>query len=467
MKKIALRVLALLAVVGASVGGWFIYQAATRPPELTYRTVKVERGRIVARITATGTLSAHVTVQVGSQVSGRLAQIFVDYNSPVKKGQVIAKIDPQLFEAAVAQARANAYAAQGNLAKAKAQALDAERKEARAKSLHAEGILSKADLDTAETDVAVARAQIEAAKGAVEQARAAQHQADINLAYTTIVSPIDGIVISRTVDVGQTVAASLQAPTLFTIAEDLRQMQVDTNIAEGDVGKIRPDMTATFVVDAYPNQRFKGTIRQIRNAAQTVQNVVTYDAVIDVDNAGLELKPGMTANVTVVYAQKDEVLKVPNAALRFRPPPALAGSASATVARRDQAMSGPQDAPAGPEEPRRKRGARAWGSATPVAASGSGAPPAASGSAPPALPQGEPPRAREGSSDRKSVWVLRGPKPEQVQVRTGLTDGTVTELVEGELVEGDALVTEAMSGDEPVPASTSKAGGSGPPRMRL
>src|SRR5215469_11846852 len=288
-----------------------------------FDTAAVQRGRLIARVTATGTLSALVTVQVGSQVSGRIAQINVDFNSPVKKGDLIAKIDPQLFDAAVEQAKANYLEAKGNLGKSKVQAVDAERQRIRSKTLLQKELISQADYDTTETNKLAADAQVEVSAGAVEQAKAALHQAQVNLAYTSIISPIDGTVISRNVDVGQTVAASLHAPTLFTIAENLKKMQVDTNVAEADVGRLEPGMIATFTVDAYPSERFQGRIRQIRNAPQTVQNVVTYDAVIDVDNSDLKLKPGMTTNVTVIVAEKDDVLKVPNAALHFTAPPEM------------------------------------------------------------------------------------------------------------------------------------------------
>lgn len=444
MKQRLLRMLLIAAVVGAAAfGGWYFF-LRSRAPEFTYRTVPVERGRVVARVTATGTLSAYVTVLVGSQVSGRVSQINVDFNSPVKKGQLIAKIDPQIFEASLAQSRANLFAAQGNLTKARAQSMDAERQLARSRSLKAEGIVAQVDLDAAETTEAVAKAQIEAAKGAMEQARAAVQQAEINLAYTNIASPIDGVVISRSVDVGQTVAASLQAPTLFTIAQDLRKMQVDTNIAEGDVGKLHPDMAATFLVDAYPNERFKGTIRQIRNAPQTVQNVVTYDAVIDVDNTDLKLKPGMTANVTLIYAEREGVITVPNTALRFRAPPALAGSA--------ESGTGPGRGSG------RRREAEAPPSSAPPPGSGAPAPTGqTSAAARRGGPRGEP------SLDRRSIWVLRGAKPERVPVRTGLTDGTVTEILEGDIKEGDAAVVEATSGDE----ATKKPADGSPPRLRL
>jgi len=374
----------LLGGIGVAVG-YGRLQSNKKATPLRYETVQVDSGRIVAKVTATGTLSALVTVQVGSQVSGRIQQIFVDYNTPVKKGQLIAKIDPQLFEAAVEQARANLMAAQGNLAKAQAQAVDAERQYRRTRALSERQLIAQAEVDTAQTNAAVANAQIEAAKGSVAQAQAALHQAQVNLAYTNITSPTNGVVISRSVDVGQTVAASLQAPILFLIAEDLAKMQVNTSVAEADVGKLKAGMKATFTVDAYPSERFTGLVRQIRNSPQVVQNVVTYDAVIDVENAELKLKPGMTANVTFIYAEKEEALRAPNAALRFRPPPEL--------------LKG--------------------------------------------LPQRVAGQSSEGSApDRRTVWLLRGETPEAVSLKLGISDGSVTEVVEGEVRVGDRLITD-------------------------
>lgn len=414
----------LLVVVAALVGsgGWWGYRAWKKPPAVKYETATVDRGAVVAKVTATGTLSALVTVQVGSQVSGRIQQLFVDYNSPVEAGQVIAKIDPQLFEAAAAQARANHAAALANRTKAEVQARDAERQYQRTKALAERKLIAPAELDTAATSSEAAKAGVAAAAGAVAQAEAALHQADVNLAYTTIVSPIHGIVISRSVDVGQTVAASLQAPTLFVIAEDLRKMQVDTSVSEADIGKLSAGMAASFAVDAYPSERFQGTVRQIRNAAQTVQNVVTYDAVLDVDNAELKLRPGMTANVTFVYAEKQDVLRVPNAALRFRPP------ASFGVEKKPGAGKAGAAAPDGGGRARRGEGG----------GSGAGAPPA------------------------RTVWRLDNGQPVAVPVTTGLTDGSLTEVVEGALNAGDVLVTDASS---PAGASTSGGGarrGGGP-----
>ncbi|MBE2253345.1 MAG: efflux RND transporter periplasmic adaptor subunit [Myxococcus sp.] len=289
------------------------------PAGAQYSTTRVDKGPVIGRVTTTGTVSALVTVQVGAQVSGRIQTLNADFNSKVTKGQVLAKLDPALFEAQAQMAHANERAALAGLTRTQAQEKDAQRKLARARQLSDQKLVPLADLEAAQSELEVAQANIQAAEGAVAQARAARQQAQVNLAYTTITSPIDGTVISRAVDVGQTVAASLAAPTLFTIAENLSKMQVDTNVAEADVGKLSDGMEATFSVDAFPNRAFKGRVRQIRYSPQVVQNVVTYDAVIDVANDELLLRPGMTANVAFIYARADDALRVPNAALRFRP----------------------------------------------------------------------------------------------------------------------------------------------------
>lgn len=420
----ALSTLGALAVVGGVVFAGFRYARSQRPPDLRFETTLATHGDVVAKVTATGTLSALVTVQVGTQVSGRISQLFVDYNSVVKKGQVLAKIDPQIFQASVAQASASYLVAKGNLSKARVQAADAERQYKRAKELAERQLIAQADLDTAQATRDIANATIEASLGSLEQARASLNQAQINLAYTTVISPIDGIVISRSVDVGQTVAASLSAPTLFLIAQDLTKMQVDTSVAEADVGKMNPGMSTTFTVDAYPQEHFKGTIRQIRNAPQNVQNVVTYDAVIDVANPDLKLKPGMTANATVVFAERTGVLVVPNAALRFKPPveltdklDALAGS-PASGAPSGSAAPDPSALPMASGAPRAAGGGRRNGGAGHRGGAG-------------------------GPTDRRTVWVLRGELPSPVRVKIGLSDGTLTEIVEGDVKDGEAIVTDA------------------------
>jgi HlyD family secretion protein len=406
-KRLRYALIAAVVVLAAAVGVWRT-RSGTKPTT-QMETARLERGRIVAKVTASGTLSAIVTVQVGSQVSGRIAELHADFNSQVKKGQLIAKIDPQLFQATVEQQRANLVAAQGNLAKARAQSVDARRQADRALALAAKKLIAQADADTAVSNAEALVAGVQAAEGQVAQTQAALNSALVNLAYTDIRSPTNGVVISRNVDVGQTVAASLQAPTLFVIAEDLAKMQVDTSVAEADVGRLSAGMGATFTVDAYPSQAFKGKVRQVRNAPQTVQNVVTYDAVIDVDNPDLKLKPGMTANVTFIYAEKDDVLKVPNAALRFKPPPGLVGDGGAAG----------------------RAGARAEGTAA-RPEGGAGA------------PGGRPAARGPESLDRRTVWVLKAGQVSPVRVRTGISDGSFTEVVEGEVEAGAEVVTDAV-----------------------
>lgn len=376
-----------IAVALLTIGGItaLIVRRARAKPQVQYDTAAVDRGTIAAKVTATGSLSALLTVQVGSQVSGRVQQLFVDYNSPVKKGQTIAKLDPLLFNAAVEQAHANYLSLQGGLNKDQAQENNTKLIFDRTKALVEQKVMAQSDLDTASANYQAAKAQVEADQSNLESARAMLNQAEVNLGYTTIVSPIDGIVISRNVDVGQTVAASFQAPTLFVIAQDLRHMQVDTNVGEADVGRLTTGMPATFTVDAYPRRPFTGGLRQIRNAAQTIQNVVTYDAVIDVDNPSLLLKPGMTANVTFVAAQKDDVVRLRNAALRFQPDAALLARIGMKSPLSDSADQTP---------------------------------------------------------GHRTVWALRNGRPMPVAISTGISDGTWTELLTGNIQPGDALITD-------------------------
>src|SRR6266545_2978622 len=399
--------IAAVVFVGGAAGIWTWRQKANRDKAPKYETVAVERGDIVAKVTATGTLSALVTVQVGTQVSGRIKEIMVDFNSPVKKGQVIARLEPALFQAAVESARANNLAVTGTIAKLEAQAENARLQHERAQALFDRKAIAQADLDTARATQKAAEGELAASRGNLAQTKASLHQAEVNLGYATIISPTTGVVISRSVDVGQTVAASLQAPTLFLIAEDLTKMQVDTSVAEADIGKLKSGMDASFTVDAFPSKVFKGVVRQIRNAPQTQQNVVTYDAVIDVANNGLELRPGMTSYVSLFDDHREGVLRVANAALRFQPPPNLAKAAGGGGGGAQAATKG-------------KRGG----------GGGIG-------------------RSAE-TRDRRTVWVLRGtsPTPAPVKLKIGVTDGTNTEIETSELAEGDRLVTDADTGGE-------------------
>src|SRR6266704_5252485 len=352
-----------------------------------YQSTAVSRGAITQAVTATGTLNPVVNVQVGSQVSGNIAKLFVDFNSQVKAGQVVAQIDAALFQATVTQA-------EGDLASAQA-ALELARVNAkRTQELFARKTSSQADLDQALANLHQAEANIKIKQGALDKAKA-------DLEHCTITSPIDGVVISRNVDVGQTVAASLQAPVIFQIANDLTKMQIDSNVAEADVGVIQVGQDVDFTVDAFPMRIFHGKVVQVRNAPITVQNVVTYDTLIGVSNPDLKLKPGMTANVSIIVAHKDNVLQIKNAALRYRP-------AEATPAE--------------------------LGSRSPAPAGGRGGP------------------RREQRTSGRTVYLLSGGQPKPVQIKTGISDGVVTEVVEG-LKDGDRVVTAEMAAKSQ-PAST-------------
>jgi HlyD family secretion protein len=329
MKRAVIGLLIVLAV-GAGAGAYYIRRSA---PEMQVNTAPITRGDIVDTVGASGTLQAVTTVQVGSQVSGNISFLGADFNSIVKKDQVIARLDPSLFDAQLQQARANLQQARANLSKAqsdlersKVMLTDAQQKYTRSKELAARSLVPQSDLDAAKIAVdsaaatlASAEATVTQSQAAVSQSQASVNQNQVNLDHTVIEAPIDGIIIQRSVDVGQTVAASMQAPTLFIIAADLTKMQVNANIDEADVGRIRPGQHVTFKVDAYPTETFEGTVSQIRLQPVVVQNVTTYGTVIDVPNQQLKLKPGMTANVKVEIAKRSDVLRVPNAALRFRP----------------------------------------------------------------------------------------------------------------------------------------------------
>lgn len=421
--KLLKRILTWVVVLCVLGGGTYAalqYRKQTAVAEPKFRTVKIDKGNIAAKVTATGTLSARVTVQVGAQVSGRLLDIFVDFNSQVKKGQVIAKLDPLLFQAALARARASTAQARGQLDKAKVNLAQAERTLERTKKLHSDALAGEADVEAAQTAVDAAKSDVSVANGALAQAAASLNEAQVNLGFTTILSPIDGIVLTRSVDVGQTVAASLSAPVLFTIAQDLKMIQVDTYVSEADVGKLQKGMEATFTVDAYPGQKFKGTIRDVRNASQTVQNVVTYDAVLDVANDDLKLKPGMTANVTFVYAEATDALTVPNAALRFSPPASAMASGSNSAGGRRGGGGGP------PGGGRRKPG--------------------------------------EEGSTRRVLWVPNGDLAVSKRVEIGVTDGSYTEIKSQDLQAGDEIIVESLVTETNKTTTSSPLGGTPQPQ---
>jgi len=402
----------VLLLVLLALGFWHRGDGAGDSP---YVTVPASRGDIVQMVSATGTLQAVVTVQVGSQVSGAIARLNADFNSRVSKGQVIAELDQAKFKARVDEERARLLSAQASVAKAKVTLEDARRTLTRAAELRRRDMISQSELDAAQTAFDAAQAQWEVAKAQVEEAQASLNQASVDLAYTIIRSPVDGIVISRNVDVGQTVAASLQAPTLFTIANDLSKMEVHTSVDEADIGNVREGQGVAFTVDAYPARRFKGKVAQVRHAPTIVQNVVTYDAVVGVDNRELLLKPGMTANVEFLVRQKSAVLKIPNMVLRFKPP-AEKAEAQEILRQSSRAAGGGRGGRRGGAERRRPRG------------------------------------GDEGGGRWVKIYLLKGGAPEPVQVRLGITDGSYTEVLEGEVQEGEPVVlalSEGAKSDRP------------------
>jgi HlyD family secretion protein len=375
------RFLPLLAIVVALSILLLIIRQCRRGGDVAYQTAPVTRGPLTQLVTATGTLNPVVNVQVGSQVSGNIQKLFADFNSKVKAGDVVAQIDPVLFQATVTQAEGDLANAQAALELAKVTA-------SRTQELVAKQNSAKADLDAAMASLHQAEANIKIKQGALDKARA-------DLEHCTIKSPVDGEVISRSVDVGQTVAASLQAPVIFAIANDLTKMQIDSNVAEADVGAVTVDQTVDFTVDAFPFRTFHGKVVQVRNAPITVQNVVTYDTVIGVSNDDLKLKPGMTANVSIIIDHRDDALQIKNAAFRYRP-----------------ADSSPTPNPASSGKP----GPRGAG--------------------------------RDRPRNERTVYVLSGGKPKPVQIKIGISDGIVTEVTEG-LKEGDPVVTAAVSAASP------------------
>ena len=477
----------LLIVIAAAIGGVMYFKNDhSEPPQ--YQTSPVTRGDMIQAVTANGTLNPVLNVQVGSQVSGNIAKLFADYNSLVKSNQVVAQLDTAVFEAAVHQAEAD-------LANTKA-VLELNQAEAkRSEELFKSKLVSESDNDTAVANLHQAQAQVKIKEAALERSK-------LDLDHCTIYAPVDGIVISRSVDVGQTVAASMNAPVLFQIANDLAKMQIDANVSEADVGTVEEGQLVNFTVDAYPNRTFVGRVTQIRNSPVTVQNVVTYDTVIGVTNSDFKLKPGMTATLSIITATRTNVLKVANAALRFRPPEAVtnqtivakflaklgiggekknAGAsnevAAAKAAGTNRAASA--DHPAAltgnepPEELQRRvremrdRGEepsadiraklRAYYQSGVLQRPGQGGAPGGANS-----------RPRTAQSSARNIYILTMkpspsggepvPTPEPVRVRSGITDGSYTEIVEG-VKEGDDIIIGVKM---PRTTTTSAPGGNSP-----
>jgi HlyD family secretion protein len=398
------RWLLVLALAAGGVGGLWWY---SRPAAPQFVTAAVTRGDVVRSVITTGAVNPVVTVQVGTYVSGVIQALYCDYNTPVKAGQLCAKIDPRPYQVVVDQASANLASAQAQLRKDEAAVAFAKIIYARDRKLLGHGGVSQETVDTDKSNLDQGIAQIGLDQATIQQRQAALHAAQVDLDYTDIVSPVDGVVVSRSIDVGQTVAASFQTPTLFLIAKDLTRMQVDTNVSESDVGAVRVGQKAFFTVAAYPEKTFWGKVTQLRQAPITVQNVVTYDAVVGVNNPDLELLPGMTANTRIITDERTDVLRVPVQALRFSP----AGHAQA---------EGSDDAaePAGATE-------------------GSGAPGQA----------GKEAHHRDRAS-RTQVWVVRSGRPVPVPVTAGLSDGTLVEITGGDLEVGQRVIVNELGPSE-------------------
>jgi HlyD family secretion protein len=554
MKRRLLTLLAILVTAGAITGAYLYTQTGGNPPR--FRTAAIARGPLVAAVSATGNLNAVITVQVGSQVSGQIRELFADFNSQVKRNQLIARIDPAIFEAKVGQARAEVEAAEASIlnqraqveraraevdnaraalaaaraqsAKAQVALADARRDLDRKSDLFGKELIAQSERDSAqaaydsaaaqldatraqeqalassirsaEAQLRVTEAQLRSAEATARQKRAALEQAMVDLNHTLIRSPVDGVVVSRNVDVGQTVAASLQAPTLFTIAQDLTKMQVDTNMDEADIGRIQVGQRATFTVDSFPTETFSGQVVQIRKAPKPVQNVVTYNVVIAVDNPDQKLLPGMTANVRVTVDSRRDVLKVPNAALRFRPPGEEQPAATPAGAEAEQfrrpggglprleevrqrlvrglKLTEEQQKQLDPiledsrsqftglaRVPQDKRRAAALAIRDDTRKRIRGILTAEQQALYDQMPDGQPARSAGGGLPGR-VWVLGAEgKARAVTVRLGISDGSFTEVLDGELTDGqEVLVGMATPGAAaPRPASTPSQS----PRLRL
>jgi HlyD family secretion protein len=461
MKAAVWTVLLLAAIAG----GVYYYRAdvGAAPPQLVF--AQVTRGSVVSTVDATGTLQTVDTVEVGTQVSGTISSLGVDFNDTVKRGQIVATLDQAIFLSQIEQQQAQVIRLRAEEERARVQLLDAETKLKRSRRLGDEQLIPISDIETAEVNTELAKANLKAAQAQLSQTDASLAQAKVNLSYTVIKSPVDGIVLGRNVDVGQTVSAGLQAPTLFVIARSLDTLELAASVSESDVGRVQAGQAVTFTVDAYPQGSFTGTVRQVRLQPTVVQNVVSYTTIIDVPNPGGRLKPGMTATLSIEVERADDVLRVPAAATRFRPTEeVLLAYGGATEADAASGNQSPRSANQSPRAP----GAGARGGAGGFAGRG-GLPAGARGGDPAAA------RAfRPSGQGPATVWQLVDGTLQPVRVRAGLSDGTLVAILGGPLTEGAQVVTNALAaattaaapttGSPLVPNMPRRPGGGGGPR---
>jgi len=366
MKK---KIIVIILIIAAFLSfGVFLFKG--KKEKKSYETEPLEKRTITQIVEASGTINPVQTVSIGSQVSGQISKIYVDFNSEVKKGQLLAEIDTSLFEAQVNQAKANIDNARANLAKIQATAANDKLTLNRYRNLYKKGFIPKSDLDLAESTYSADTAQIRGAKAQINQALANYSTAASNLRYTKITSPVDGVVISRAVDVGQTVAASFQTPELFSVAQDLTQMQIEASVSEADIGKVKKGQNVEYTLDGYPDEVFKGKVSQVRISPTTVSNVVTYSVIIDVQNDDMKLIPGMTANVSIITSKKEGILCTKNTALKFTP---------------NTDGKGPK-------------------------------------------------------YDKQGIWILADGSPKRVEIETGVSDETYTEIISNKIKEGDLII---------------------------
>jgi HlyD family secretion protein len=427
-KKVIIGIVVLVVAAGIVFG--FTYFNRNNNNGIQYELTAIDKGTVTALVDTTGTLNPVITVDIGSQVSGKIENIYVDFNSPVKAGQILTELEQLTFQTKVQQNEANYLSSVATLDKSKVSLENSNKKYERAKSLFEKDLISYEELESAEVQYLSAKADLQSSEARLEQAKAQLETSKVDLSYTIIKSPIDGVVINRNINVGQTVAASFQAPVLFQVANDLTKMQVECSVDEADIGRVKEGQTAQFTVDAFPNENFTGVVKQVRYSPEVIQNVVTYTTIVDVDNPDIKLRPGMTATISIVVGEAKNALRVPNSALRFQPPPEVLQALFEEMRREMQAKRGQNSQADGQSE---KRGHQANFQ----------------------MGQG---MGRMGSRmrDRARVWIQdENGKLNMVSIRTGVTDNAFTEITGGDIKEGQEVIT----GESTQATSSSRSSG--------